>query len=659
MITDLIKMKRLPFLLLLTLGLSFVLNGQEYSDEIVMTIGDREITAGEFERIYKKNNTGEGILDKKTVDEYLELFINFKLKVIEAENLGLDTMPSFIKELSGYRDQLARAYLTDNKTKEKLIREAYHRMKTEVSASHILVRLPSNPTPEDTLQAYNKAMRIIDRLQLGESFEAIARGASDDPSAKTNGGNLGYFTAFRMIYPFESVVYNTDVGDITMPVRTSFGYHIIKVNDKRPSRGEVKVSHIMVATPRGSNDETREKAREKIEMIYQKLMQGEPFDSLALAFSDDQGSARNGGELPWFGTGRMVPEFEEAAFNLKQPGELSKPVQTSYGWHIIKLVDKKPLGSFEELKPEIEQWIARDERAAIGKEAFLNGLKKEYNFTLSGEALAEFYDALDPEFLPDFSNPGRAANLNRPLFSFAGVKYNQNDFMTFISKYPGKVRTSDVREYIDKMFEQYASQELMNYEEAHLEEKYPEFKNIMREYHDGILLFELTDKMVWSKAIKDTIGLEKFYEKNKNNYLWEDRVNASIYTCKDRSKLKQLSRMLKKRTRKGYSDKDFLAAFNSGDENYLNIENGIFSKGDHEIIDSIKWHKGVSEGMEKNGKPVIVVIHEIMKNQPKTLEEAKGVITSDYQNYLEQEWIRQLREKYPVTINQEIVNEMK
>lgn len=658
MITDINKMKRLPFLLLLFLGVSFLLSGQE-NEEIVMTIGDRKITAGEFERIYKKNNTGEGILDKKTVDEYMELFVNFKLKVIEAENLGLDTMPSFINELNGYRNQLAKAYLTDNETKERLIREAYDRMKIEVSASHILVRLPSNPTPEDTLQAYKKAMRIIDRLNLGESFEAIARGASDDPSAKTNGGNLGYFTAFRMIYSFESIVYNTEVGEITMPVRTSFGYHIIKVNDKRPSRGEVKVAHIMVATPRGSDKEVLEKAREKIDLIYQKLKQGEPFDSLALAHSDDQGSARNGGELPWFGTGRMVPEFEEAAFNLKQPEELSKPVQTSYGWHIIRLIDKKPLASFDELKPEIEQWITRDERSSIGKDTFINKLKKEYNFNLSDKALSEFYDALNPEFLSSFSNPGKAAKLDGPLFSFAGVRYNQNDFMNFILKFPGKVSSSDVMEYINGMFELYSNQELMNYEEAHLEDKYPEFKYIMQEYHDGILLFELTDKMVWSKAIKDSVGLQKFYEANKNDYLWEDRVNASIFTCHDGSRLKELTRLLKKRSRKGYEDEHFLAEFNSENETYLEIENGLFSKGDNQIIDSIKWQKGISEVIEKEEERVMVVVHEILKDQPKSIDEAKGAITSDYQNYLEQEWIKELREKYPVTINQEIINAIK
>jgi len=624
-----------------------------------MTLGDREITAGEFERIYNKNNTGERILDKKSIDEYLELFINFKLKVIEAEKQGLDTMPSFIRELSGYRNQLAKPYLTDNVSIEQLVKEAYERMVTEVSASHILVKLSSNPTPEDTLKAYNKAMRMIDRINLGESFEAIARGASDDPSAKSNGGNLGYFTAFRMIYSFETAVYNTEVGKISKPIRTNFGYHIIKVNDKRSSRGEVKVAHIMVATPRGSSEEFITEAKKKTKLILQELEQGIRFDTLALRYSDDQGSARNSGELPWFGTGRMVPEFEEAAFNLTRPDEISEPVKTSYGWHIIKLIDKKPLGSFEELKPEIENLVARDNRSSIGRDSFIRKLMNEYNFIVNNDALAQFYATLDPEFLTNFNTPGKAVSLHDPLFSFAEIRYSQKDFMDFIRKYPSKVRTNDIHEYIDKMFSDYSSQELLEYEESQLENKYPEFGYLMQEYHDGILLFELTDKMVWSKAIKDSVGLQGFYELNMEKYLWEDRVDASIYTCEDESQLKALLKMLSKRSKKGYKDEDFLDQFNNEGDPYLQIEKGIFSKGDNAIIDSSKWQKGTKKDIRYGGKPVIVIIHEVIRNQPKTLNEAKGIITSDYQDHLDKEWIKELRSKYPVLINSEVLNKIK
>lgn len=652
-------MKRLLILFWMITCLITSLSGQELEDKILMRIGSKEITAGEFLRIYNKNNTGEGILDKKTMDEYLELFINFKLKVIEAENLGMDTIPSFIKELNGYRNQLVKPYLTDNEVTENLIKEAYERMVTEVGASHILVKLPSNPTPEDTLKAYKRAMRMIDRLNLGESFEAIARGASDDPSAKTNGGNLGYFTAFRMIYPFESACYTNDIGNITLPVRTRFGYHIIKVNDKRPSRGEVKVAHIMVATPRGSGDEFIAKANEKIDLISQELEKGILFDSLALKYSDDQGSARNGGELPWFGTGRMVPEFEEAAFNLNNPGEISDPVKTSYGWHIIKLIDKKPLGSFEEMKPEIKNLVARDTRSSIGRDFFIKRLKKEYKYTLTENALLEFYESLDPEFLINYSDPGKANSLNGHLFSFADLSYRQKDFMSYIKKYPSKFRTTEVKEYIDLMFAEFSGQEIMNFEEKHLEEKYPEFNYLMQEYHDGILLFELTDKMVWSKAIKDSIGLQAFYEENKNNYLWEDRITATIYTCKDESRLKELTKMLKKISKKGYSDEYFLTRFNSEEEQYLQIEKGIYSKGDNTILDSIKWQKGTSGKLIHNGQPVFVIVHKILKDQPKTLNEAKGVITSDYQNHLEQEWIKELKKKYPVQVNSDVMQEIR
>ncbi|UCG26723.1 MAG: peptidylprolyl isomerase, partial [Bacteroidales bacterium] len=570
-------MKQLAFLLVFLNWIIIDLPAQDDDDRILMTISDREITAGEFERIYKKNNAGGKVLDVKSVEEYLELFINFKLKVIEAENLGLDTIPSFKKELLGYRGQLAKPYLTDNETTERLIREAYERTETEVSASHILIKLPANPSPEDTLKAYNRALKIIDRLNMGESFEAIAKGASDDPSAKTNSGNLGYFTAFRMIYPFESAAYNTPVGEISDPLRTQFGYHIIKVNDKRSSRGEVKVAHIMIATPRGSGDEFIKNAKDTIEKIHRNLLQGAEFSTIAASYSDDRGTARNGGELPWFGTGRMVPEFEQAAFSLNEPGDISEPVRTSFGWHILKLIDKKPLGSFEEMKPDIKNKIARDTRSSLGKRSFVDKLKTGYDFRVNNERLAEFYSTLNPAFLSNYSEMGTAGSLTGRLFSFADKTYTRQDFIGFIRKNPGKVRTNDIHEYIDLMFMEFTDQELISYEDGRLEEKYPEFRYLLQEYHDGILLFELTDKIVWSKAVKDSAGLTEFYEKNKNKYLWDDRMDATIYRLADNSQLKEFRKILKKINSRGYSNEELTDMFNSGREDpYLTIESGQF-----------------------------------------------------------------------------------
>lgn len=647
-------------LLIITLLLSLYTRCQETGEEILMTIGHSPITLSEFERIYKKNNTGNNVLDKKPVDEYLELFINFKLKVIEAERLGLDTLSEFKKELKGYRSQLAKPYLTDREFSEELIKEAYNRLKTEINVSHILVKLPKQPSPEDTLRAYNKAIKIRDRILLGESFETTARGSSDDPSAKNNGGNLGYITAFRMIYPFESAAYNLEVGKISMPVRTRYGYHILKVNNKRESQGEVKVAHIMIAVPGGSKPEFFKKAEEKIYDIYTKLLQGEKITELAGNYSEDPGSAKKGGELEWFGTGRMVPEFESAAFALERNGEFSKPFKTAFGWHIIKRLDRKELESFAQLKPELSRRIARDERSALSKTSLINKLKAEYNYKLDSFRLKDFYSTVEHSQTSTGFDIRRANSLYQPLFSFANQVYNQNDFFNFIQKFVASKEYHSVKEFVDQLFNNFTGGKILDYENSQLEKKYPEFRYLMKEYHDGILLFELTDKMVWSKAVSDTVGLRDFYEENKNNYMWEKRVEATIYTCHNDSRTKELAKMLKNRRKKDYTETYLINHFNTGSkEKYLSIENGIFAEGDRGIIDSIDWDKGITTVFEYNEKPTIVIISRVIKPQPKTLEEARGIITSDYQNSLDKQWIRELREKYKVNINKGLLAKIK
>jgi len=368
------------FFFLFFLLIVFIQSPQsQNNNEILLTIHDRKITKAEFERIYRKNNRNSSIIDKKSLEEYLDLFINFKLKVIEAKELGLDITASFIKEFEGYRKQLAKPYLIDNKTNEELISEAYKRIKQEVRASHILIRVDINATPEDTLFAYNKTLNIRERLLEGEPFEIVAKRTSDDPSVKNNGGDLGYFTAFQMPYSFETAAYNTNVSELSMPVTTRFGYHIIKVTDKRVAQGQIKVAHILLTVSQGAKQEEKEKARKKIVDIYEQLKNDEDFGELAKKYSEDPGTAKNGGELPWFGVGRiMVREFENAAFALKKNGDISGPVRTSVGWHIIKRIDKKEIESFDEMKTQLENKISKDERALISKMSFIQKLKREY-----------------------------------------------------------------------------------------------------------------------------------------------------------------------------------------------------------------------------------------------------------------------------------------
>jgi peptidyl-prolyl cis-trans isomerase SurA len=324
---------------------------------VLLTIAGTPVSKDEFEKVYRKNNQKLDSYDMKDLREYLELYINYKLKVKEAESLKLDTGITFINELKGYRKQLAQPYMSDKEVTDALIKEAYERLQKDVRASHILINLAPDALPKDTLEVYNRALKIRDMISRGADFEKVARDSSNDPSAKDNGGDLGYFTGMQMVYPFETAAYNTKPGNLSMPVRTKFGYHIIKVHDIREAQGEIKVAHIMVKLGSDASENYAATAKNKIDEIYSKLKSGEQFEDLAIKYSDDKGSAKNGGQLPPFGTGRMVPEFEKAAFDLKKDNDISVPVKTSYGWHIIKRLEKKDVPSFEQKKNEIDLLI--------------------------------------------------------------------------------------------------------------------------------------------------------------------------------------------------------------------------------------------------------------------------------------------------------------
>jgi len=324
---------------------AFILKANAQTDPVLMNINDKKITKSEFERIFHKNNK-DSVADQKAVNEYLDLFINFKLKVLEAEAMGLDTVTSFKQELQSYRKQLTAPYFVDKETEDKLVKEAYDRKKTRIRTSHILIKVPENASPADTLAAYNKAMEIRNKILKGEDFGKLAAEYSQDDVSKVNGGDIGYLTVFTTVLPYENAAYSLKSGEISMPVRSQFGYHIIKVTDKKDNPGDVKVSHIMVIVPRDAKDEDVKKAEAKINEAYQKLQNGEDFAKIAMDYSDDKASAKRGGELPWFGTGRMVPEFESAAFDAKA-GEYTKPFRSAFGFHIIKKTDTRPIASFE------------------------------------------------------------------------------------------------------------------------------------------------------------------------------------------------------------------------------------------------------------------------------------------------------------------------
>lgn len=638
-----------------------VLTGELDGSPVLLTVGKDPVTKEEFEAIYRKNNTKDTDSSPEALEEYLELFINFKLKVKAAKDAGKDTLRAFINELKGYRRQLAQPYLTDKEVNESLIQEAFERMKKDIRASHVLISLGPDALPKDTLAAYKRAMSVREKILKGEDFETIARKYSEDPSAQQNGGDLGFFTSMMMVYPFENAAYNTPKGEVSLPVRTRFGYHIVKVTDTRKAQGQVRVAHIMVKTNEKDSDTVQTKAKKKNEEIYTRVKNGEDFSLLASQFSDDRTSGKNGGELPWFGTGKMVPEFEKVAFELKKEGELSEPFQSAYGWHIVKLIEKKGIPSMEEMEGELRQKVSKDSRSEVSKVAVINRIKNENNFKEDTKALDQLIAKVDTSFLSGKWDPSSVEKLNKTLFSLGEEKTTQADFAQFLSQNQSKqASTASVEALIRKSYEFFKEKTIIDYEDARLEQKYPEFRLLMQEYRDGILLFEITDEKVWSKALKDTSGLESFYEDNKFNYMWGKRVSVNIYKAANEKIAKSARKLVAKRTKKNLSVDDVLTKINKSSQLNLQSESGLFSKGDNEMVDKVEWTPGLSENiMNEDGTFTFIEIVEVKEPMPKSLSEARGLITADYQNFLEKRWVDLLKSKYDVQVNREVFKTIK
>jgi peptidyl-prolyl cis-trans isomerase SurA len=413
----------------------------------------------------------------------------------------------------------------------------------------------------------------------------------------------------------------------------------------------------MVAVPRGSGKKVIDSAKVKISRIYKLLNKGESFTELVKKYSDDRGSARDGGELPWFGTGRMVPEFEKAAFSLNENGDISEPVQTNFGWHIIKRIGKQDLKSYNELKHQLKEKVYKSGRAKIAMEAFVNKLKNKYNFYTDSTKLSDYDNLITPEVINSGRLPEKLSEFNSILFSFADKNYDQSDFNRYIMNSKSGIDPDFVKTSVLRLFSEFVSQELIQYEKQRLEINYPEFRYLMNEYHDGILLFEIMDNKVWTKAIEDTAGLKKFYETQKNKYLTAKQVDATIYTLRDNSGLNKLNRMVKKRKQIKYTDKDFNIKFNHfPDTNNLTITHGIYKPEENYIIDHVKWNTGKTEYISNDGKTHLVVIHKIITPEPKPLIEIRGLVTADYQDFLEKKWLEDLKHKYPVSVNKKLIS---
>lgn len=637
---------------------SFTAFAQTNTDSrTLFTAGGDKVAVSEFTYVYNKNNVNnQADFSEKSLRDYLNLYENFRLKVKEAEAMHLDTINSLRSELEGYRKQLAKSYLTDREISDKLITEAYERSKTEVNASHILVRCDENANPADTLAAFKKITALRKRIDKGEAFEKVAKESSEDPSAKTNDGNIGWFTVFGTIYPFETSVYTLKKGEISQPVRTEFGYHLVKLNDSRPSRGQIHVAHLLIRFPEKATQQQMDSVKKKIDSVYALISTGKvAFDEAVKTLSDDKATRVKGGELQWFGSGsnvRMVPEFEDAAFALAKDGDYTKPVKTQFGYHIIKRLEKRDIAPFSEAKGDIKKRVERDSRSQVAKTVLIERIKKENNFTQFADVRTAFTSKIDSGIFNGNYKADSTLRTNKALFVLAGKSYTQADFADWIEKNT-KHRTDKAKDaLLNEYYDAFVAAKCLEYEEGTLEAKKPEFKNLMKEYKDGILLFELMDRQVWTKAVKDTIGLEAFRKNNEQKYMWGNRAVVEIYNCNDEKICNDAYKLAQK---KKSADEIKTKLNKEGAKAHVSTINGKYEKGQYDVVDKIEWKPGLTAINKINDSSFqFVLVKEIAGPEPKSLKEAKGYIVSDYQEYLEKTWLSDLRNKYPISVDETV-----
>jgi peptidyl-prolyl cis-trans isomerase SurA len=633
----------------IAIGVSSVLTVLSSQAQTLFTYGPNAVSKEEFLRVYQKNNAQKKPdFSAKSVNEYLDLYSLFKMKVKEAEVLRLDTSAAVKGELNNYKGQLARTYLSDKEVSKQLVKEAYDRMKEEVHVAHILVALRPN---EDTVKAYQKIDSIYAALNSGADFSQLAK-LSDDKSTASKGGDLGYITALQIVYPFENAAYSTPVGKISKPFKTQFGYHIVKVIDRRPTKGQVQVAQIMIATPKSKGEQGIADAHKKMDEAIAALKGGKSFESVAATYSEDKFSKDNGGVMEPFGVGKFTPQFEDAAFGLKKVGDLSQPVETEYGLHLLKLVKKMPLQPLDSIIDNLTRRVDNDGRAGIAKEAYMEKVKKQYNFKDYPANLTQLIAALPAadsktkEFKADSFKTYKA-----PLFELAGKKFTQHDFMTYAESITRGQLLGNRENSLKDLYKMYQNTSINDLQQAELEKSNPDFRNLVQEYRDGILLFDLMDQNVWTKASKDSTGLTAYYNNNKQKYQWQAGFDGAVYQSGSEVDLNKLKDLVDKGVDVNLALDSLVA---SPVPVSISKQNGRFEFSRFPIgKEYFAAEKFSKVFRNEDGSYTAVFVNKLHPEaEQKTLDEARGFVVADYQDFLEKQWDTTLRAKYPVKVEE-------
>ncbi len=645
-------MKKISSVVLLLIA--FLGYAQQNSKQVLFTIDKTPFYTDEFLRVYQKNLDLVKDESQKDLNNYLDLFLAYKLKIQKAYKLNLHQDLKHVNELKSYKDQLSKKYLTDTKVTDELIAEALERSKFEIKASHILIQFPEGDK-NDTIEAYKKIADIRQQILKGADFNKLASTLSEDPSARENKGNLGYFSAFRMIYPFETAAYKTPVGEVSEIIKTQFGYHILFIHDKRPSRGDVTVAHIMLSS---FGDEEKFKQNEsKINDIYQKLLQGEDFAALASQFSDDKNTAIRGGAMDRISSGDISSiEFEDVAFSTNE-NEFSKPFRTAYGWHIVKVLQKHPSKSIDEQKTDIANKIERDERSRLISESFNNHLRKKFKHSLDNANYQRIFKTLtDSVYVGSWQKPENAKPFSGKFLTIEKKVINGETFLSFLEQnQKNRDQTKPLSAWLKNQYNSFLNNQLNEYNLDNLENEFEDFAHVMQEYKEGLLLFDLMEKEIWDKAKNDSIGLQKIFNLHKDKYVWNTRYNVQVFSSVNKNQVEQAKKMLQAKK----TIQEIKEALNTEDKLNIMVNEGLYEK-DHGVFPkSYDFTAGISEVIEQNNYFFLINLIETLPQSPKTFEEAKGRVINEYQQILETNWVGELKKEFKVDLNNAVFETVK
>ncbi len=640
--------------LILLLLITITANSQK-KNEVLLTINEEPVYASEFKTVFKKNL--DLVLDEsqKDVDGYLDLFIDYKLKVTEAYAQGLDKNEEYIREFTKYQDQLSKNYIYDKRVTSKLVDEAYKRGLEEIDADHILILINLNASAQDTLIAYNKIKAIRDKAVSGEDFETLVKKHSEEPGAKRTGGKLGYFSVFAMLYNFENAAYNTKVGDISEITRTDFGYHILKINDRREKRPKINVSHIMIFSNKDAKEANPE---EKINELYAMIMQGESFESIAKQFSEDKATGLKGGKIKTFGPGDLrAPLFENAAYSIKEEGEILKPIESAFGWHIIRLNEKFSIPTYEEAKPQIEKNVTSGARIRVVTQATNNKIMAEYGYK-EGVSYSPFFNEFvtDSVFNKKWVYVTIPAKDDKILFTIGDLEVRYNDFAKFISEKQmlTKVYTVKDRMFVD-YYDEFKNNTIKDFYKKKLELENEEYAAVLSEYRNGLLIYDVMQKNIWEVAKTDSIGLQNYYDATKSNYIWKQRVDADIISAPQEANAELVKSLLLK----DENIDEIKKQLNTEGKINVIITQGVYEIDEKELPKNFEAKEGVSEIYKTEDSNVVVNVKEILAPTTKELEEVKGLVISKYQSKIEEDWMKELKNKYTVVINKKTLKKIK